>query len=76
MKTARPFALFIVALVIAANISAQEKQIDTLLKQYHEYGQFNGAVLVADRGKVIYEKGFGMANMERDILDFRFWILD
>jgi hypothetical protein len=46
MKIARVFALFIVALVIAANTPAQEKQIDTLLKQYHEYGQFNGAVLV------------------------------
>ena len=41
-------------------------KIDALLKQYYDYGLFNGAVLVSDRGK-IYEKGFGMANREWDI---------
>ncbi|MEL6824535.1 MAG: serine hydrolase domain-containing protein, partial [Calditrichota bacterium] len=30
-------------------------------------GQFNGAALVAKDGKVIYEKGFGMANFEWQI---------
>ena len=67
MKTARFFALFVVALVTATSAFAQkdvQKNIDQLLKQYHEYGQLNGSVLVADKGKVIYEKGFGMANME------------
>lgn len=34
------------------------------MKQYYEYGQFNGSILVAEKGKVIYKKGFGMANME------------
>ncbi len=43
------------------------KQIDKLLNQYLEYGQFNGSVLVAEKGKIIYKKGFGMANMEWDI---------
>ncbi len=42
-------------------------QLDDLLKKYTEYGQFNGSVLVADNGKIIYKKGFGMANMEWDI---------
>ncbi|HZJ19734.1 MAG TPA: serine hydrolase domain-containing protein, partial [Pricia sp.] len=28
---------------------------------------FNGSVLVAENGKVIYKKGMGMANMEWDI---------
>ncbi len=65
MRTARVFVLFVVALISAANVVAQkEKQIDDLLRQYHEYGQLNGSVLVADKGKVIYEKGFGLANME------------
>ena len=67
MKTARLFALFIVAFITATNAFAQQnvqKQIDGLLKQYYDYGQFNGSVLVADKGKIIYEKSFGMANME------------
>ena len=34
------------------------------MKQYNDYGQFNGSVLVAEKGKIIYEKGFGLANME------------
>jgi len=40
------------------------QKIDGLLKNYYDYGQFNGSVLVAEKGKVVYAKGFGMANME------------
>lgn len=39
-------------------------QIDKLMKAYTEYGEFSGAVLVADHGKVIYKNGFGLANIE------------
>ena len=69
MKTAKLFTLFMVAFITATNAFAQEKaqKIDALLKQFHDYGQFNGSVLVADGGKVIYKKGFGMANMEWNI---------
>jgi CubicO group peptidase (beta-lactamase class C family) len=66
MKTAKLFTLFIVALITATNAFAQQnaRKIDALMKQYHDYGQFNGSVLVAEKGKIIYEKGFGLANME------------
>ena len=40
------------------------EQIDQLMRKYHEYGQFNGTVLVAEGGKVIFKQGYGMANME------------
>jgi CubicO group peptidase (beta-lactamase class C family) len=43
------------------------KQIDQLMSLYAKYGQFNGSVLVAEHGKVIFEKGYGQANMEWDI---------
>jgi len=43
------------------------EQLDKLINQYTEYEQFNGSVLVAEKGTVIYKKGFGMANMEWDI---------
>ena len=43
------------------------EQIEKLLTTYEEYGKFNGSVLVSEQGKVIYKKGFGMANMEWDI---------
>ena len=42
-------------------------QIRELLMQYHDYGQLNGAVLVAEDGRAILREGFGMANMEWDI---------
>ncbi len=66
MKTAKLFTLFIVASITATNAFAQQnvQKIDNLLKQYYDYGQLNGTVLVADKGKIIYEKGFGQANME------------
>ena len=62
--------IFILFLVFISNMSfAQTKveQIEELLSIYEEYGKFNGSVLVSDQGKVIYKKGFGMANMEWDI---------
>jgi CubicO group peptidase (beta-lactamase class C family) len=43
------------------------EKIDALMKLYNEYGQFNGSVLVAEQGRVIYKKGFGAADMEWDI---------
>ncbi len=46
---------------------SKAKQIDALISKYVEYGKFNGSVLVSHKGKVIYKKGFGMANMEWDI---------
>lgn len=48
---------------------AQDKasKINEMMSLYHKYGQFNGSVLVAENGKVIYKKGFGQANMEWNI---------
>ena len=41
--------------------------IDELVSEYHDYGKFNGSVLVADQGKVLFKKGYGEANMEWEI---------
>ena len=57
-------------LLISVNVSfgqSKIEQLDELINQYTEYGQFNGSVLVAEKSKVLYKKGFGMANMEWDI---------
>lgn len=57
--------LFITALSVQSLLAQNHgEKIDQLIKTYHEYGQFNGAVLVAENGKVILKKGYGMANME------------
>lgn len=48
---------------------AQNKaaKIDALVGQYVANRQFNGTVLVAEKGQVIFKKGYGMANMEWNI---------
>src|SRR6266550_8742171 len=62
--------LFILGiLALHGHAFAQDKgqKVDELLSLYYKYGQFNGSALVADNGKVIYKKGFGLANMEWNI---------
>ena len=40
-------------------------QIDRILSGYHEHGQFDGAALVAIHGEVVYRRGFGLADRDR-----------
>jgi CubicO group peptidase (beta-lactamase class C family) len=40
------------------------KKINELVTKTFENRQFNGSILVAEKGKVIFKKGFGYANME------------
>ncbi len=42
-------------------------RIDSILSFYYRKGLFNGTALVKYRGQVIYEKGFGLANMEKNL---------
>ena len=66
----KTIALGFLALLISSSIcfgQSKTEQLDQLLNQYLEYGKFNGSVLVADEGVVVYKKGFGYANMEWDI---------
>jgi DMSO reductase anchor subunit len=51
------FVLFVLAPMALAQENA--KQIDDLMRTYVENGQFNGSVLVAESGKVIFKKGYG-----------------
>jgi CubicO group peptidase (beta-lactamase class C family) len=69
-QAARCFVLAAVAMALIQSASfAQDKaaRIDELMSQYHQKGQFNGTVLVAEKGAVILKKGYGMADMEWDI---------
>jgi hypothetical protein len=45
-------------------LASKSERIGELISQYEKYGYINGAVLVAEHGKVIYAKGIGDANME------------
>jgi CubicO group peptidase (beta-lactamase class C family) len=76
MKKKSPFewaailiAFLMLLLLFPPLVSAQTKaeKIDGLLRLYYDFGKFNGAALVAEGGRVIYKKGFGLANMEWNI---------
>lgn len=57
--------IFLLQLTAAAQDHAAK--IQEVLALAHKYRQFNGTVLVAENGKVIYKSAFGMANMEWNI---------
>ena len=52
-------------LLSCGSLLAQNKaaQLDSLVGSFHRKGQFTGAVLVAEGGKVLYKGGFGKADV-------------
>ncbi|MDP8238555.1 MAG: serine hydrolase domain-containing protein [Candidatus Hatepunaea meridiana] len=55
----------------------KSEKIHELLSLYHDIGQFNGSVLVAENSQVILKEGYGLANIEWEIpnrVDTRFKI--
>jgi CubicO group peptidase (beta-lactamase class C family) len=70
MSSALAAVFAIAALVLTApDASAQSEvdRIDALVTKYSDLHLFNGAVLVAEDGRPIYERGFGNAVMEFDV---------
>jgi CubicO group peptidase (beta-lactamase class C family) len=61
------FLMLLFAFSSPAFSQSKADKIDGLMKLYYDDGKFNGAALVAEGGRVIYEKGFGLANMEWNI---------
>ncbi len=64
------FSILVLVFTLSINFifsQSKEKLIDDLMIKYYNYYQFNGSVLVADKGKIIFEKGYGFANMEWQI---------
>ena len=59
------FLLFLLPSVVHPQDKAA--QIDEIMTAYHQNRQFNGSVLVAEHGDVLFKGGYGLANMEWDI---------
>jgi|GEM_PF-435435 len=62
--------LFLSLLLVApgpASSNDHADRIDELVRVYFEDERFNGTVLVAEDGEIIYKKGWGMANKEWNI---------
>ncbi len=65
----RLFLIVLLLLLFFQETSAQSKTevIDQIFRKYHEYENFQGAVLVAEAGQVIYRQAFGLANREWNV---------
>ena len=59
-----PFTIFLLLLVHIAFGQNRTQRIDSLLNVLYTSHKFNGNVLVAEKGKVIYSRSFGYANEE------------
>ena len=59
-----------IALSVAVNAQDRISRIDSLFTAMHAKGQFNGNVLIAEKGNPVYKKSFGLRNEEtREALD-------
>ena len=64
MKT---ILIIIFLLITSGIISAQERHVllDSLFNTMHVRSQFNGNVLIANKGEIIYRNNFGYADLEK-----------
>ena len=61
--------ILLISLTIVQLAFTQDKKnkLSDLMQTYHNYKMFDGAVLVAENGKIIYKDAFGLANREWNI---------
>jgi CubicO group peptidase (beta-lactamase class C family) len=67
--TIKNTAILFICFVFGQTLFAQTKKakLSGIMQTYHNYNMFDGAVLVAENGKVIYKDAFGLANREWNI---------
>ena len=59
------FFICLYALTINQCMAQSKKdKLTEIMKTYHAYNMFDGSVLVAENGKVVYKAAFGLANRE------------
>jgi len=59
--------LWLILFVVPLFSQKESIEINKMMNHYNDYGQFNGSILVTDGEKVIFKKGYGLANMEWNI---------
>jgi CubicO group peptidase (beta-lactamase class C family) len=66
MGIRKSIVFIITALLTCSPGNGQEisEKIDQLINSYYQNGIFNGAVLVSQKGKVVYKKAFGIADRD------------
>lgn len=51
-----------VLFVASSAFSQKNKQVEQLVDAYDKAGKFSGTILVAEKGKIIFEKSYGYKN--------------
>lgn len=79
MMTLRNLVTLLLCCALSPVLRGQTKpeRLAAIMSAYHDYGMFDGAVLVAEKGKIVYSGAFGLANREWNIpnrTDTRFMI--
>lgn len=60
----RIILLVTIALIAGLTFGQKNKQLDSLFTSLYDKKMFNGNVLVAEKGKIIFQKSYGLANEE------------
>ncbi|RFS17429.1 serine hydrolase domain-containing protein [Emticicia sp. C21] len=77
MKNYLILTLLFAFTILKGIAQSKAEKLAEVMKAYHGFNMFDGSVLVAENGKVIYKGAFGMANREWDIpntVDTKFMI--
>lgn len=64
MKRYSLFIIWVLLLTQLCVAQGKREQLDAIMKSYHRFNMFDGSILVAENGKIIYKAAFGMANHE------------
>ena len=64
MKKYSVFTSLFVLITFLCYGQNKKQTLDEIMKTYHRFNMFDGSVLVAEHGKVLYKNAFGMANRE------------
>jgi CubicO group peptidase (beta-lactamase class C family) len=67
VKIASSLSVVLVCLACRGYSQSLQSRIDGLVDEYVVGQQFMGSVLVAERGQVVFSKGYGLANVEKNI---------
>jgi CubicO group peptidase (beta-lactamase class C family) len=67
MQMKQLFLLPFVLWGMLAYSQSRQQRLASIMQTYHSYNMFDGAVLVAENGRVIYKGAFGLANREWNI---------
>ena len=61
------FFVFIVFMWAQSHAQSIQEKIDELVAAYVAQHQFNGSVLLGQKGKILYSKGFGISDAEKNL---------